>query len=174
MSALTPDAVILGLLAYSPKHGYDLLACFEDTAQLGRVWKLSTSQIYNVLKRLETQGHIIGNQIITENAPPRTQYTLTAAGATILETWLNDPAPSASVRKVRVEFMSRLHIARLLNLPTKAIIQHQRHACEAEYHRLLRERKNSVIGTESFVLDFVIAQLSAILQWLALCEDEEK
>jgi len=54
MATITPDETILGLLAVRERHGYDLLDCFRDPSQLGEVWNLSTSQLYAVLKRLES------------------------------------------------------------------------------------------------------------------------
>src|SRR5687767_1598895 len=116
MSALTPDETILGLLAVQARHGYDLLECFQSPDHLGEVWTLSTSQLYAVLKRLERDGAITGEKQEVENAPPRMCYQLTSAGEARVSAWLNEAAPSASIRRVRVEFLSRLYVARLLNL----------------------------------------------------------
>lgn len=174
MSALTPDMVILGLLRHKPQHGYDLLTCFSDPAQLGRVWKLSTSQIYNVLKRLEQHTSIIGRVIESDTSPARVEYHITALGESQLMTWLNHPSPSASVRKIRVEFISRLHIARLLGHPTTPIIEAQKRACEDELSRLHAEREHAPTSTYSLVIDLVIGQLQTICVWLPSCEIEEK
>lgn len=174
MSALTPDMVILGLLNDKPKHGYDILASFSDPTQLGRVWKLSTSQIYNVLKRLEQQHYVIGQTVESDNSPVRIEYHITDLGEAQLMTWLNNPHPSASVRKIRVEFISRLHIARLLHHPISPIIEAQKRTCEDELSRLQAERDHTPIGTYSLVTDFVIGQLQAIMAWLPLCKIEEK
>lgn len=51
MSQFTPDETLLGSLAAEARHGYQLLECFHNPAQLGRVWHLSASQLYNVLER---------------------------------------------------------------------------------------------------------------------------
>jgi DNA-binding PadR family transcriptional regulator len=110
MSALTPDETILGLLVVQPQHGYQLLEAFHDQDRLGQVWSLSTSQLYAVLKRLERRAWIVGHQIDSENAPPRTEYATTQAGLEQLMIWLNEPHPSPSIRRVRVEFLSRLYI----------------------------------------------------------------
>src|SRR5689334_11085276 len=105
MSQLTPDDVLLGLLAVSPQHGYQLLETFRDPNQLGEVWHLSTSQLYAVLKRLETQGLIVGREVASTDAPTRTEYSLTEAGQRRVREWL-DTEPYASVRRVRVDFLS--------------------------------------------------------------------
>src|SRR5579863_8426451 len=109
MSSITPDETILGLLAVRARHGYELLDCFRDASQLGEVWNLSTSQLYAVLKRLESQGLTTGHEVLVPDAPARTEYELTPAGEAHLQAWLDEPSPSASVHRIRIEFLSRLY-----------------------------------------------------------------
>jgi DNA-binding PadR family transcriptional regulator len=170
MSQLTPDETILGLLAAEARHGYQLLDCFHDPAQLGQVWHLSTSQLYAVLKRLAQQGYVAGQELVSQDAPPRTEYTLTEVGYARLQDWLYEMHPSASVRRVRVEFLSRLYIARLLNISTISIVQRQKAACLTQVQALLEERKRTAPGVGFLALDLQIAQLNAILQWIDRCE----
>lgn len=171
METLTPDFVVMGLLAVRPCHGYELINCFAAPDQLGRVWHMSTSQIYAVLKRLERQCWIAGEQHTSETAPPRTAYRLTDEGRDQFERWLHDSEPSASVRRVRVEFLSRLFIARALNLPTHAIVRAQVTACTGKRDALVRQRdEGAAPGMEYVTLEFEISQLNAILDWIARVE----
>ena len=170
MKPLTPDETLLGLLAISARHGYELLESFHQNHELGRVWKLSTSQIYAVLKRLESQDWITGHEVASGNAPPRTEYRLTAAGETRLRAWLDEPCPSASIRHIRVEFLSRLFIARQLGIPVTAIVQRQRATCQKKYAELLNEHTAAAPGIDRLSLELHIAQLKAVLQWIDHCE----
>lgn len=170
MSQLTPDEVLLGLLAVQPSHGYQLLEHFRDPARLGQVWNLSTSQLYAVLKRLEQQGLIVGRAIEVIDAPTRTEYMLTIDGQNRFEAWLHNSSPSSSIRRVRVEFLSRLYIARLLNQPTTAIVRYQKMACVASYQHLLAQRDQTAPGIGYLAVELQIAQLGAILQWIDRCE----
>jgi len=170
MMTLTPDETLLGLLAAEARHGYQLIACFRDPAQLGNVWNLSTSQIYAVLKRLDAQGLISGQEIGSADAPMRVEYTLTDAGMRRLEAWLSDSEPSASVRCVRVEFLSRLYLARLLNLPTLEIVRHQKESCRQRRAALLIECDCAEPGVGRLALELEIAQIDAIFQWIDRCE----
>jgi len=170
MSSLTPDETILGLLAAEARHGYQLLECFRDPAQLGEVWNLSTSQLYAVLKRLERQGDVIGCQIESDNAPPRTEYTLTPQGRIRLERWLNEVNPSSSIRRVRVEFLSRLFIARLLNIPTIPIVVRQKRVCLQQAAALREQRERAQPGIHFLAVDLVVTQLDAVLLWIERCE----
>ncbi len=170
MSQLTPDEVLLGLLAIQPSHGYQLLEHFRDLTKLGQVWNLSTSQLYAVLKRLEQQGLIVGQAIEVINAPTRTEYTLTTQGKNRFETWLYNPSPLSSIRCVRVEFLSRLYIARLQNRPTAALVEYQKKACMKAHHHLLTQRDQTAPGIGFLAVELQIAQLGAILQWIDRCE----
>lgn len=174
MTMPTPDYTILGLLASKSQHGYQILETFNDPQQLGSVWRMSNSQIYAVLKRLESQGWVKGHEQSSQNAPSRFEYEITNAGRAQLINWLNEPYPSPSIRRVRVEFMSRLYIAHLLELPTQPVIQCQQIACQEERARLLQTQAEPlqdehVISVGWLTSELIIAQLDAVLQWIDRC-----
>lgn len=170
MLKLTPDDTLLGLLAADSQHGYQLLETFRDPQQLGRVWYVSTSQLYAVLKRLEQQGLIAGRQVACAGAPTRTEYALTEAGQARLRAWLDEPNPSPSLRRIRVEFLSRLYIAGLLGCAPEPIIARQRAACERRLEGLREKRADTARGVGDLALEMVMAQLEAIIGWLGVCE----
>lgn len=170
MTQPTPDETLLGLLMAEPQHGYQLLETFQDENALGRVWKLSTSQLYAVLKRLQTQGFITGVEAYSDDAPTRTVYHITKAGKAYVMAWLEEDAPSPSVRRVRVEYLSRLYVARLLNLSVRNIVHHQKAACEAKHLQLIAQRQGSENTIGSLSLELEIAQLEAILGWITQLE----
>jgi len=170
MGSMTPDETMLGLLAVRARHGYDLLDCFRDPGQLGEVWQLSTSQLYAVLKRLEAQGLTQGHEVVVPDAPPRTEYELTDSGQARLHAWLNEKTPSPSIRRVRIEFLSRLYIARLLNIPTVPIVERQKVSCRTKRAELIDCLERAEPGVGRLTLELVIGQLDWILQWLDRCE----
>jgi len=53
-----PEYIALGFLEKDSLHGYDLYRRFE--ADLGKVWHISQSQMYSILKRLEAQALVEG------------------------------------------------------------------------------------------------------------------
>ena len=166
MRVPVPDDLILGLLASEPMHGYELLARFEAPSELGRVWTMSRSQVYAVLKRLEEQGLIRGRAVRGQSAPDRFVYDVTSAGRGRLDRWLLESRFSASVRSIRVEFVSRLHIAERLGRSIDPIVQQQMAACLDRREVLLRARQAAVSPTEQRSLDFVLGQLQAAIDWL--------
>ncbi|MFN8377365.1 MAG: PadR family transcriptional regulator [Anaerolineae bacterium] len=167
MSAIpTPDDTMLGLLCIQPIHGYELLRRFHDRAELGSVWRLSASQLYSVLKRLADGNWIVGQHVVTPLAPERTEYSVTESGRERMMEWLTEPAPSPSVRTVRVEFVSRLIIARGLHLPLEGMIHAQRAACVCRLADLRHSIQNARSPNERLSLELVISQTEALLGWM--------
>jgi DNA-binding PadR family transcriptional regulator len=170
MSRLSPDNTILGLLAVEPAHGYQLLDFFRAPDELGRVWSLSTSQLYAILKRLEQQGLITGQEIESADAPARTEYRLTPAGRQQFTVWLSEPHPLSSMRRLRTEFLSRLYIARLLDMPVTPIIARQRASCQQHREHLIQQHSQAESGIGFLALDLLTAELNIVMQWLGRCE----
>jgi DNA-binding PadR family transcriptional regulator len=148
------------------QHGYELLAHFGAPSELGRVWTMSRSQIYAVLKRLEGHGMVRGRPVRGQDAPDRIEYGVTAAGRRRLESWLRETEPSASVRSIRVEFISKLFVAERLGRLLDPIITRQEEACQDRLQELETARLAASSATEVRSLDFVIGQLRAAILWL--------
>lgn len=171
MSHLSPDYVLLGLIAKQRSYGYLLLEYFRPGTPLGQIWSLSTSQLYNILKRLEHREDIDGCEFFPDEAPPRTEYWITDAGRFRFESWLNTPFPSASTRSVRTEFLSRLYLARENGYAAQPIIEAQRESCERRYSQLIFQRDQAVDQIAFLSTDLVVAEMSIILDWLKRCEN---
>ena len=166
MDKLVPDEVVLGLLKAQPAHGYELLEIFRSRSQLGRIWTMSTSQLYAVLKRLEREGLILGQEIAAVNAPPRIVYEVTSLGEKRLNAWLFDCSPSPSIHRIRVLFLSRIYIANLLGILFGEIIKAQIVSCiDQRDHFIGRITKNGS-QVEKLTINFVVGQLDAAIQWL--------
>lgn len=173
MSRPVPDEVLLGLIKSQPSHGYDLLEVFRSNKHLGRIWHLSTSQLYAVLKRLEEKGSIRGVDIEVKDAPSKREYRILPAGEEELNRWLFEPKPSASLHRIRVLFLSRVYIASVLNWPVEEIIQNQIAACEAQRYAFESEQRNTDSDIEALALDFVISQLNCAIKWLNNCKNSQ-
>jgi DNA-binding PadR family transcriptional regulator len=170
MSVPVPDTTILGILAARPQHGYELLNHFRENSELGRVWTLSTSQLYAVLKRLEREKLVRGKTVASPEAPARREYRVTKPGNEVVQSWLFDSKLSPSIRQVRVQFISRLYVARLLGAPVGEIIAKQRNACVRQREAFIKQKSQVDSEMEELTLDFVIGQLGAVLDWLDSCE----
>ncbi len=86
--------VILGMLAWGPRSGYDIKADVDKSVRF--FWAASYGQIYPELKRLSEAGLIEGQ---AQGGRRRTVYRITDLGAEALEAWLTEAA--ADVRDPR-------------------------------------------------------------------------
>ena len=96
MSSLSPTArVILGLLAWQPRTGYEIK---QVTDQLTRFfWGASYGQIYPELRRLEAAG-LVASREEPRGRVPRRIFSLTEAGQEALAGWLEETDESYEVR----------------------------------------------------------------------------
>jgi DNA-binding PadR family transcriptional regulator len=92
-TAITP--IVLGMLAFRPRSGYDIKAVVDRSTRF--FWAASYGQIYPELRRLEEEGLIEG-----EDAPsggrPRRVYSITPAGLEALLEWLRGPTVTIELR----------------------------------------------------------------------------
>ncbi len=169
VSAISPEFVLLGFLARQPSHGYDLH--HRLLAELGQVWRISQSQLYNILKRLEAQGDIIADVQEQPRLPDRHIYHLTEQGNARFTKWLETPT-GCSVRAIRVEFLSRLYFVYRDNPERVArLIQIQEEEIRAGLERL-KQKLESLSSEQRFNrlgLELRIQQLNSALDWLSEC-----
>jgi PadR family transcriptional regulator AphA len=91
MSSLTPTArVILGLLAFGARTGYDVKRISEYSTRF--FWGVSFGQIYPELRRLEQQG-LVEAEDDPRGGVKRRAYRLTEAGRERLQGWLTSTEP---------------------------------------------------------------------------------
>ena len=168
-SALSPEFALLGCMAQHPAHGYELHQ--RLVTDLGQIWRVSLSQTYNILNRLEAQGFIAGTVQEQAKLPARRSFRLTAAGRRRFNTWLHSPAP-CSVRTIRVEFTTRLYFAQALSPDTVPdLIEAQTTEVRAGLTRLQNIQAkfppNQMFNRLG--LNLRIRQLASLLDWLAEC-----
>jgi DNA-binding PadR family transcriptional regulator len=168
-SALSPEYVLLGLLAQRPVHGYDLHERIQR--DLGQIWQISLSQTYNILKRLEAKGFIIGEGQEQKKAPARRRFRLTPAGRRRFKAWLKTPA-EPSARAIRVEFLTRLYFTYAIKpQAASSLIDTQIAATQAGLAHLT-EMLATLPPGQTFSrlgLELRLRQLTSMLEWMAEC-----
>ena len=98
------EYVLLGILMSGPKHGYEVMQ-FLDSA-LESTWRVSTSQLYTLLKRLESRRLLESSVEPQETRPSRRVFALTDTGRGAFLKWLH--SPTEHVRDFRIEFVGKL------------------------------------------------------------------
>jgi DNA-binding PadR family transcriptional regulator len=150
----------------APGHGYDLHQ--KLTTDLGNVWHVSQSQVYSILKRLEERGDISSRAERKGKLPRRQMLHITATGKRRFRQWL-DGAANSGARTVRLEFLTRLYFANLIE-PAKAvrIYSTQEHEIAAAIRRLqllLSEVPEDRVY-DRLSLDLRLRQMELVQSWL--------
>lgn len=90
------ENALLGFLQITPMTGYDMKKLFENA--IASFWNAPQSQIYSVLRRLETEGSIEAEIIYQETKPNRKLYQITAEGEAKFRKWMSESHPPATNR----------------------------------------------------------------------------
>ncbi len=147
-------------------HGYDLYHQYQS--QLGRVWRMSQSQMYAILKRLEAQGLVSGLVEEDSRGPSRRHFAVTEMGQERFSRWLLEPSDCSS-RVMRLEFISRLFFASMKGKKTLELVITEQIAAsyrELGNHERIYEGLDASEVFNRLALDLRVRQLKAMLEWL--------
>ena len=143
MSSLSPTArVILGLLAWEPRTGYEIKQATDRSTRF--FWGASYGQIYPELRRLESAG-LVESREEPRGRVPRRIYSLTSAGRSALDAWLEEADESYEVRD---EGLLKLFFGDLMPAEQRLDLVRRRRAWHEETAVLFRR-----IGDELGELD---------------------
>jgi PadR family transcriptional regulator, regulatory protein AphA len=175
MSSLTPTAkVILGLLRFGPRSGYDVRRNIEMSTRF--FWGASYGQIYPELRRLEAHG-LVEVEHDDEGGRRRRVYRLTQAGGRVLADWLE---ADSDLFQYRDEGLLRLFFGDFTDRDTAlANVRRMREWREAavaffrsEIEPVAQEDVEAGYAFTHRALEFGIVMLDAQAKWLAELERE--
>ncbi len=84
------EYALLGALMSGPRHGYEILQFLETG--LGPAWRVSTSQLYALLKRLDKEGLVNSTLETQDTRPSKRVFSILPAGRKRFLTWLKSIA----------------------------------------------------------------------------------
>ena len=157
------EFVLLGALMSGPMHGYEILRFLD--ADLGPAWRVSTSQLYALFKRLESSGIVASTMESQDTRPSKRVFSLNATGKEMFLDWLKQPSPY--VRDLRTEFLAKLFFFQKLSLEgSPSLVQGQIKILEPVGERLIALREEETDPYKRMVFGFRIATLRGWLEWL--------
>jgi DNA-binding PadR family transcriptional regulator len=169
MSTLTPTArVILGLLAWEPRTGYDIKRVTDFSTRF--FWGASYGQIYPELKRLAAAGLVRASDE-PRGAVQRRVYELTAAGRRAVAAWLSEPE---EIFEYRDEGLLKRFFGDLVGTDElRELLERRRrwHEEAAAYFRTLAEDLVQVDWPSSEVLRYGIEFMDWNAAWYADLEE---
>jgi len=154
---------LLGALISGPRHGYEILQFLETG--LGPTWRVSTSQLYVLLKRLERDGLVHSSLEAQDNRPSKRVFSLKPLGRKNFLEWLR--SPTGHVRDLRIEFLAKLFFYHSLSMEGGGeLVDAQIKILEAVKKRLERRQGMEKDPYKKLVFDFKTSTLEGWLQWL--------
>jgi len=107
---LAVEHAVLGFLVEAPAHGYELRDRLADG--LGALWRIASSQLYQVLHRLDEEGWVTCAVETRSGGPSKTVCRITQTGEAAFWAWATSPV--RHVRRIRVEFLAKVYFLRRL------------------------------------------------------------
>lgn len=166
ISELRPEYLALGLLAQGSSHGYELFRRFQ--ASLDKLWHISESQFYAILKRAEKHGFVTGSAPQKGEGASRRLLSLSPAGEGRFDEWIMEPTAS-SPRRLHLEFTTRLFFARSLYPDrVRRIVSDQIGSLSVEIERLKAAQWEGIRldDVEALSAAFRLRQVEAALGWI--------
>jgi PadR family transcriptional regulator, regulatory protein AphA len=157
---------LLGLLAESPKYGYELKRRFEGA--LGNVWSVSYGQLYPTLRRLSEMGWLTKKTEPGKKAAEKNIYSITEKGRKKLDEWLLSPIRSTYRVKdeftLRFLFFSKLEPARVVEY----LEEHRRKTAEqrASFEKTLAALQGEIDFFLQGIIRKGVVHLDAEDRWL--------
>ena len=125
---------LLGFINYQARSGYDLKQLMDVSTS--NFWHAKQSQIYNTLKKLEIDGHVVSHIEPQESRPNRRVYEITKTGQTVLGEWLAKPLMKIEPRKetllLKLFFSAQLNPESIL---TELRLQRNLHQSDLEKYQ---------------------------------------
>ncbi|HET7120099.1 MAG TPA: PadR family transcriptional regulator [Solirubrobacterales bacterium] len=161
--------VILGMVRWEPRSGYEIKAAVDGTTRF--FWAASYGQIYPELKRLSEAGLIAGSDSPT-GGRRRTVYEITADGEAELTAWLRQPPQTSEMRE---EGLLKLFFAGALPPGEAVEIVRAMRADRLATNARLRAIESAIEGTVEDPFPMIVLRSGIeFTQWFAdWCERTE-
>jgi PadR family transcriptional regulator AphA len=156
--------LVLGLIAENPMSGYDIRQFLGNLGWL--IGSPSCGSLYPALRRLLQDGLATVDIDLRETKPPKKVYSITEAGRSALQDWIDQPTAPGSLKA----FAMTLILAN--SLSRSGLIAHleQRRSDVAAHQARLGGVSGTLDGMrdsgQHLALDYALAVASAEKAWL--------
>ena len=159
----TTEYALFGALMSGPRHGYEILRFLETG--LGPAWRVSTSQLYALLKRMDKEGLVNSTLETQDTRPSKRVFSIMPAGRKRFLQWLK--SPTAHARDLRIEFLTKLYFFHYLDIQGGSDLVNSQIALLKQFQSILRKKKLAEGDDyKRLVYGFRISTLKGWLDWL--------
>lgn len=162
---------LLGLLLDRPAHPYQLAGRLQQ--RLGPAWEVNSGQVYQLVKKLETEGLIQRAQTIRGETAERHVYEITDEGVGEFERWFDHNGPEVRLCRrpllVKVTFAGPKRLADALAKVDAYELECAQRLREIAQLRETLPGEGSLVRTEQLLLRLNLSadifQLEGELRW---------
>lgn len=158
------EYVLLGSLMSGARHGYEIMQFLDSS--LDSTWRVGTSQLYILLKRLEQGGQLQSNMETQETRPSKRVFSLTETGRKSFLDWLR--IPTTRIRHFRLEFISKLFFFHILTLEGgPELVESQIRVMKRQREKIKKKERDEKDPFKKLVYGFKLGTVESYLQWLS-------
>jgi DNA-binding PadR family transcriptional regulator len=158
---MTIGAAFLALLEGRPQHGYDLKRAYDQ--HFGHDRPLHYGQVYTTLAKLLRNGLVTVDGVEGGSGPDRKRYTITEAGVTDVQRWLDEP--ETPDQYLQSSLYAKVVGALLTGRSAADVLDVQRDEHLVAMRELTR-RKQAGDLADRIICDRALFHLDADLRWL--------
>ncbi|MEU8657355.1 PadR family transcriptional regulator [Actinoplanes philippinensis] len=158
---MTIATAFLALLEGQPQHGYDLKRAYDQ--HFGSDRPLHYAQVYTTLAKLLKNGLVTVDGTDSGHGPDRKRYTITDAGVTDVQRWLDEPEKPDQYLKSSL--YAKVIGALLTGRSPAAVLDVQREEHLVTMRELTRRKRAGDLA-DRLVCDHALFHLEADLRWL--------
>ncbi|GIE28119.1 PadR family transcriptional regulator [Actinoplanes italicus] len=158
---MTIATAFLALLESGPRHGYDLKQAYDQHFGVDR--PLHYAQVYTTLAKLLRNGLVTVDGVEGDGGPDRKRYTVTEAGVTDVQRWLDEPEKPQQY--LQSGLYAKVIGALLTGRSAAAVLDAQRDE-HLDAMRELTRRKMDGDLADRLICDHALFHLDADLRWL--------
>ncbi|MBW1857042.1 MAG: helix-turn-helix transcriptional regulator, partial [Deltaproteobacteria bacterium] len=138
-------------------------------SHMDQFWRLSMSQLYALLKRMEKNGVVLSKGEWQNNRPAKKIFSITQTGKEGFLNWVYSPVNH--VRNLRIEFMAKLFFINELKLKRATdIIDKQIAILRETLHLLQHPKEKTMDEFQKALHSFKISQTTSAIEWLKECK----
>jgi PadR family transcriptional regulator AphA len=158
------EYILLGTLMQGPRHGYEIMRFLESA--LKAAWRVSSSQLYALMKRMEKEKLLESNIEPQVTRPSKRVFKITEKGKGAFLGWLS--SPTDRVRDFRLDFIGKLFFYHQLSLRgARELTEAQMQVLHRIQQRLYKEIKEESDPFNVLVYDLKLETVRGHLRWLS-------
>ena len=154
-------SAFLALLEGRPQHGYDLKRAYD--LHFGHDRPLHYGQVYTTLAKLLKNGLVTVDGAEGAGGPDRKRYTITEAGVTDVQRWLEEPEKPDQY--LQSKLYAKVIGALLTGRSGAGVLDAQREEHLVAMRELTRRKRGGDLA-DRLICDHALFHLEADLRWL--------